>query len=319
MSFWESIYKYESTTIQNDNEFEEVIKEIKRKYGNNVIEIWSDEYLEKLKNCNGYYFQKKNKNFDDLINEKMNNGNYNIWPLRIELLKDKNITNYLEKKKKSKVIRNEKNASIQYDFLSKKRNSTFLAIQESNDSVNLDNNKNQFYKIEKKIKTSEILKIKELELKIKNLELIILKKDEIIKKEKIQNLNLSKKLKELESKSQYIFQRKIELENEVKLYRKYYNFSEGEKLISIKFISGEQDINYPIIAKNTEKFIRLEYFLYEKYPKYMETVNYFLAGGKKINRNKTLEQNNLSVAAEILSCVGQRLGKFVLDILTRQT
>ena len=75
MSLWKSIYKYKSTTIQNDNEYKDIINEIKNKYGNSVIEIWSDEYLEKLKNCNGYYFQRVNKNFHDVINEKIKNRN----------------------------------------------------------------------------------------------------------------------------------------------------------------------------------------------------------------------------------------------------
>ena len=101
MSLWKSIYKHKSTTIKNDNEYKDIINEIKNKYGNSIIEIWSDEYLEKLKNCNGYYFQKKNKNFDDLINEKINNGNYNVWPLREELLENENISIFLKEKKKS--------------------------------------------------------------------------------------------------------------------------------------------------------------------------------------------------------------------------
>ena len=83
----------------------------------------------------------------------------------------------------------------------------------------------------------------------------------------------------------------IELENEIKLFRKYCNFSEGEKLISIKIISGEQDIDYPIIIKNTEKFFKIESLIYEKYPNYMETINYFLVRGNKINRSKTIEEN----------------------------
>ena len=85
----------------------------------------------------------------------------------------------------------------------------------------------------------------------------------------------------------------IELENEIKLFRKYYNFSEGEKLISIRFISGAQDIDYSIIAKNTEKFHKIEGMLYDKYPKYIETDNFFVVSGNKINRNKTLKQNNI--------------------------
>jgi len=291
MSIWESIYKYESTTIQNDNEYKDIIDEIKKKYGNNAIEIWSDEYLEKLKNCNGYFFQKRNKNFDDLINEKMNNENYNVWPLRLELLENENIIKFLgTKKKKLKVISN-------YHFLNKKRNSSFICNQENNDSINLDNYKKTSNKIERKIKPNEELefknKIKELEKNIKDLELKLLQKDEIIKNEKLKNMILYERLNKLENISNNLQKMKIELENEINLFRKYYKFSEGEKLISIKFISGEQDINYSLIAKNTVKFIKLEYILYEKYPKYMETVNYFLSGGNRVNRNKTLGQNNI--------------------------
>jgi len=85
----------------------------------------------------------------------------------------------------------------------------------------------------------------------------------------------------------------IELENEIKLFRKYNNFSEGEKLISIQIISAEQDIDYSLITKNTEKFSKIEDLLYEKYPKYVETENYFIVNGNKINRNKNLEANNI--------------------------
>ena len=85
----------------------------------------------------------------------------------------------------------------------------------------------------------------------------------------------------------------MELENEIKFFRKYYNFSKGEKLISIKFVSVEKDVDYSLITKNTERFSKIESILYEKYPKYMETENVFLTGGNRINRNRTLEDNKI--------------------------
>ena len=33
--------------------------------------------------------------------------------------------------------------------------------------------------------------------------------------------------------------------------------------------------------------------LYNKYPKYTDTENYFLVGGIKVNRHKTLKNNNI--------------------------
>ena len=77
------------------------------------------------------------------------------------------------------------------------------------------------------------------------------------------------------------------------MFRKYCNFSEEEKLISIKFISSKQNIDYSIIAKNTEKFSKIEAMLYVQYPKYIKTDNFFVVSGNKINRNKTLKQNNI--------------------------
>jgi len=67
----------------------------------------------------------------------------------------------------------------------------------------------------------------------------------------------------------------------------------GEKLITIKFISIDQKINFETFAQKTDKFSKLEAFLYEKYPKYIDTENYFLFNGKKLNRHKTLEENEI--------------------------
>jgi len=85
----------------------------------------------------------------------------------------------------------------------------------------------------------------------------------------------------------------IELENEIQIFREHCNLSEGEKLISITFISVENDINYPIIAKNTDIFLKLESMIYEKYPNFRNTNNSFLVEGNIINPNQTLEQNNI--------------------------
>ncbi len=136
-------------------------------------------------------------------------------------------------------------------------------------------------------------KVNELEKHIKELELKIKEKDLIINEEKIKNDYLNKKIKELENITNKQINNIFELENEIKLFRKYNNFSKGEKLISIKFISGTQDIDYSLITRNTEKFLKIEVNLYERYPKYIETENYFVVGGNKINKYKTLEQNNI--------------------------
>ena len=85
----------------------------------------------------------------------------------------------------------------------------------------------------------------------------------------------------------------LELENELNRFKSYC-LSPGEKLISVQFISTDQIINnFTIIAKNTDKFSKLEDILYEKYPNYKDGDNYFIFNGNKVKRNRTLEENNI--------------------------
>ena len=145
-----------------------------------------------------------------------------------------------------------------------------------NQNINMIKKQNEIYKN----------KINELENKIKNLELIIKEKDNII--------NQYNKLKELYNTSNnnnYVNKIK-ELVKEIEKY-KAYCLLPGEKLLTIKFISIDQKINFNTVAKNTDNFTKLESSLYEKYPKYKETENYFLVNGKKLNKHKTLDENKI--------------------------
>ena len=120
-------------------------------------------------------------------------------------------------------------------------------------------------------------------------------KDKLLKEEKLKNDNLSKKNKELEKLFNNITNKNyvIELENEIELFRTYFKFSDNEKLISIKFISVNQDIDFNIVAKNTDVFSKIEKILYDNYPKYIDSENYFIVNGSKINTHRTLEQNKI--------------------------
>ena len=69
---------------------------------------------------------------------------------------------------------------------------------------------------------------------------------------------------------------------------------ENNELITIIFNSEDQGIkDYKMLCKKTEIFAIIEQDLYKKYPNYKETENYFLLGGYKINKNKTLEENKI--------------------------
>ena len=68
---------------------------------------------------------------------------------------------------------------------------------------------------------------------------------------------------------------------------------ENEKLISIIITSNDQNIHCSIICKNTDKFIKIENELYAKYPEYIESENYFLINGNKVNKYKSLDENKI--------------------------
>ena len=72
-----------------------------------------------------------------------------------------------------------------------------------------------------------------------------------------------------------------------------FELLENEKLMTIIIISGDQKVHYSIICKNTQKFTEIEHKLYQRYNEYLESENYFLANGKKINKYKSLEENNI--------------------------
>jgi len=167
------------------------------------------------------------------------------------------------------------------------KTSTKLNCNNIKNNQNMNNqslSQNNSLSLEKQNKEYKI-KINNLEKYIKVLEIKLKEKDKIINEEKIKNDNLQKEIKN-NSKIK-------ELENEIKLFKSYYNFSEGENLISIKFISVSQDINYDIIVKNTEKFTKLESMLYEKYPKYIDLENFFLVHGNKISKHRSLKENKI--------------------------
>ena len=136
-------------------------------------------------------------------------------------------------------------------------------------------------------------KINELESIIEELNIQLIEKGKLLEKAKIKKDNLKKKIKEIKFISNTKDNKIIELENEIKIFRNYYNFSSNEKLISIKFISINQDIDFTVIAKNTDDFTKIEKILYERYPKYNDSENFFLVNGSKIDRNMTLEENKI--------------------------
>ena len=101
--------------------------------------------------------------------------------------------------------------------------------------------------------------------------------ENIIKKEKELMEEISKKNLEIEKLHSYM---------PLKL-------NHGENLMTVIFISDDQKVHYSFICKNTDKFKDLESKLYEKYPEYSKTENYFLSNGRTIIKSKDLDFNKI--------------------------
>ena len=120
--------------------------------------------------------------------------------------------------------------------------------------------------------------------------------NELLKTE-IKEFYNSQNIKEVEGNS--INQINIkELDNEInklkeQLSRYPLELSNGEKLMSVIFTSSDQNMHYSIICKNTQKFTELEDKLYNNYPEYSCTYNYFMVNGNRVNKYKSLDENKI--------------------------
>ena len=80
----------------------------------------------------------------------------------------------------------------------------------------------------------------------------------------------------------------------LKLSKYPFELFEGEKLLSITFMSYDENIRKNIICKNTDKIVNLEKQLYKDYPQYFNSKYYFTKNGKKINKDINLDENNIN-------------------------
>jgi len=145
-------------------------------------------------------------------------------------------------------------------------------------------------------------KIKELEELLKEKDIIInkLKKEKIKISLKSNQLNFEKniineKLNKIifESNKKICQKEKIIKQYELKISQFHFKFSPIEKIISIIFTSLDQNIICPFICKNTDIFKFIENKLYENYLEYKGLDNIFISNGRKIDKNKSLDENKI--------------------------
>ena len=80
---------------------------------------------------------------------------------------------------------------------------------------------------------------------------------------------------------------------ELKISHFHFEFSPREKIISIIFTSFDENIISSFICKNTEVFNLIENKFYEKYSQYRGLNNNFISNGRKIDKNKSLDENKI--------------------------
>ena len=193
--------------------------------------------------------------------------------------------------KHNNIIKEKSSKDLNNDKTIKKLESLNRELKEK--IKNLENKLNEEKNNNKKIKQS-----------IKEFNKIIKDKENVINDEKKKNEKLIKKIKLLEQicnkdtnlkKVLEIMEDLKEKEKEIKELKNKLPFelSKGEKLISVNFISFQEDIVLPVICKNTSDFLSLENLFYDKYPEYKNSKKQFSINGNKINENKSLEENNI--------------------------
>ena len=275
----------ENKLINLDDEFDLFINELKNKNIIENVEININKInipKEKEKVENNKYEIKNNE-------LKVNNKESEKEEFKEEKLKLKN-----QAKTKESLIEtiNEKDKEIKE-----------LKLKLS--KIPFNKNENEINELKIKIKNLEEELAKEKNKNEKSEKIILnLKKDllkeakkfEDLKKEIEEDKILKKKL-EKEAKESFI-ETIIEKDKEIKelkikLSRLPFTLEEGERLITIIFISSDQKLHFSVICKNTEKFHKIEGQLYESYPEYSENDNFFILNGRKINRYKSLEENGI--------------------------
>ena len=136
--------------------------------------------------------------------------------------------------------------------------------------------------IKDKSKQIEQLKIKKKD----EFQDVFSKKSNYVDKDKIIEL-----MQKLETKEEILKKKELEIKEMKSKYP--FDLSADEKLMIVKIESQKHKVNHSFLCKNTHKFIYLENLLYEIYPELTESESFFIANGRKVNKFKTLEENNI--------------------------
>ena len=297
--------------IKKDKDIIKALEKVSKIFENfcNIKTILIKDYIPQnrnyyeLKNIEAFTNNDINKNFHLIFNESNYSNKVNKILQFYNLISSDKIKIEEEIEEDKKVFKQNENESNK--------------IKELNEKIN------------DLVKQNELNKNNDLK-KINDLNIIIKDKDEIIKEKDITIDKLNEKVNELtmkiedlkESQNKGGFFKKlfkfkdsnsssssnssekdkiIKLMEDIKkkdqeineLKSSPYYLKPGEKLMTIIFVSDEQNIHFAVICKNTDIFSDIEKLLYEEYKQFSEESYFYLHSGSKINRFKSLEENQI--------------------------
>ena len=79
-----------------------------------------------------------------------------------------------------------------------------------------------------------------------------------------------------------------------------YDNEEEEKVFAIQFVSGDQNIHYPIACKESDIFLNIEKKFLDIYPFLRNKNIYYIANWNILGRNATLKENRIKNVNSII-------------------
>ena len=268
-------------------------KQIKDDYDMRLQEFYKNkEYITPNENNFNLQIEKNNINNNYINNEIKFIENYNRFNHEIQLVENKNYMNDLSQF----FLKNNENYLIQNQLYLIKNNSPLYSDNISSDfggNVNLP-----FYECYAQFPEKEKLKNEEKEYL----------HSETNKHNKIENINNdnndleNKKLKledipekKCKEENHSIFESHNKTKDKIndinKIPKKDNELLDKNKNMLIKFISNDQSINFSMSCAPNDKFVKIEYRLYDKYPLLRDRGAFFLTSGRIIHKSATLKEN----------------------------
>lgn len=234
-----------------------------------------------LRNCDKnrcqYIFQIKNKS-------NLNNNNLNLSN-RINLSNSLNNNMINNMYNRMTLLNLNGNSNINMNFMNNNNNNFF------NGPMNMNNNyisylENELQKSKKVIEDQKEI-INNLQNQLNNEKNI-----------NFNNMNLIQSLQNLIKEKEQELTKLITQFQNINLSKSRYG---RDEMMCVNFISLDQKIQYAIPCTGDDIFAEIEEKLYQKFPQYRETNNYFLSNGKQILRFKTISQNNIGGFPVVMS------------------